>query len=391
VSESADLVTAVIAGRRVPGLRVFAPIGPGPVQERPITVDQTNRSVVVGERVVVKWMRSPGADRSPRLLAHLAEAGFTRMPTPHAALFRGGDLVALITQFLPGALDGWDWGVDALLDGWNWRVDPLDGRPAAGFGADLGTLAAELHAALATPTSVIPEPVKIMAGAGDWRTAADEAVTAADDEWVRSIAPRLAADLASDARERSGPALVLHGDLHIGQILKWHDRSAGAEDAKRARKRDTKGAEGARGHDAGGQNAQGQGARRQNGGEQSAGGTYAVTDFDGHPTAADRPEPLARDVAQLRTSVLHVAEIANKRTEGRRTDELRQWGRDTADELLTAYRKELGKRSLSHLFDPDLLRVFEVEQECRELVYAARFLPRWQYAPTGVLKSWYAR
>jgi maltokinase len=331
VSESADLVSAVISGRDVPGLRVFAPIAPGPLRERPITVDQTNRSVVVGERVIVKWMRTLKADRSPRLLAHLAEAGFTRMPTPHAALFRGGDLVALITEFLPEALDGWDWGVDALLEG----------GPAADFGAAVGTLAAELHAALATPTSVIPSPVRVMAGADDWKTAVDEAVTAADDDWVRSIAPCLAADLTSPARERPGPALVLHGDLHIGQILKWS-------------------------------------------------GGYAVTDFDGHPTAADRPEPLARDVAQLRTSILHVAEIANKRTEGRRTDELRQWGRDTADALLTAYRKELEKRSFSPLFDPDLLRPFEVEQECRELVYAARFLPRWQYAPMGVLKAWYA-
>jgi len=27
--------------------------------ERPITVDQTNHSVVVGESVVVKWLRTP--------------------------------------------------------------------------------------------------------------------------------------------------------------------------------------------------------------------------------------------------------------------------------------------------------------------------------------------
>jgi maltokinase len=335
VSESADLVSAVVDGREVPGLRVFAPIAAAPLDERPITVDQTNRSVVVGERVIVKWMRSTGADRSPRLLAHLAEAGFTRMPTPHAALFRGGDLVALITQFLPGALDGWDWAVDALLE-----ASP--GGRAADFGADVGRLAAELHAALATSTSVIPAPVKIMVGATDWTTAVDEAVTAAGDEWVRSIAPRLAADLASPARDRPRPALVLHGDLHIGQILKW-DR-----------------------------------------------GRYAVTDFDGHPTAQDRPEPLARDIAQLRTSILHVAEIANKRTGWQRTAEFQEWGHKTADDLLTAYTGELARRGLSHLFDPDLLRPFEVEQECRELVYAARFLPRWQYAPMGVLKSWYA-
>ncbi|MFI5893647.1 hypothetical protein ACIA5D_26430 [Actinoplanes sp. NPDC051513] len=42
-----------------------------------------------------------------------------------------------------------------------------------------------------------------------------------------------------------------------------------------------------------------------------------------------------------------------------------------------------------HLLDEKLLRPFEVEQECRELIYAARFLPRWRYAPMGVLRSWY--
>jgi maltokinase len=327
VSDSAELVEAIVTGRPVPGLRIFAPIEPGPLAERPITVDQTNRSVVVGERVVVKWLRSPGADRSSRLLAHLAEAGFTRMPTPHAALFRGRDLVALVTRFLPGARDGWDWGVDAVLAG----------GPGADFGGELGRLAAELHNALATPTSVIPSPVQVRTGAEDWRTAVDEAVGAADDAWVRSIAGRLRADVASPARDRPGPALLLHGDLHIGQILEWADG-------------------------------------------------YAVTDFDGHPTAADRPEPAARDVAQLRTSVLHVAEIANKRTGGRDAERFRAWGRRAADDLLAAYRAGLRH---PELFEPALLRPFEVEQECRELVYAARFLPRWRYAPIGVLHSWY--
>jgi len=37
--------------------------------------------------------------------------------------------------------------------------------------------------------------------------------------------------------------------------------------------------------------------------------------------------------------------------------------------------------------DPALLAAFEVEQECRELVYAARFLPRWRYAPIATLRA----
>ncbi len=46
--------------------------------ERAITVDQTNLSVVVGERVIVKWLRSVSDDPQPSLaaLAQLSAVGF---------------------------------------------------------------------------------------------------------------------------------------------------------------------------------------------------------------------------------------------------------------------------------------------------------------------------
>jgi maltokinase len=338
--ESAALVDAIAAGREIPGqtVQILVPLPPGPGGERPISVDQTNISVVVGERVVVKCMREPGYGRAPALLAHLAEAGFTRMPTPHAAVFSDADgtLTALVTGYLPGAEDGWDWCVDVLLAS-------LDGGPPADFGAELGRIAADLHAALATPTSVDPRPVSSgVFPVGE--TVLDEALAAAGDDadgrWVRSLRARLAADLDGPARSRPSPTSLVHGDLHVGQVLRWD-------------------------------------------------GGFAVTDFDGNPVADDRPEPLARDIAQLRTSLLNVAEIANRRTEWRLVERLRAWGREAADELLTAYREGLTAHGLDHLLDLDLVRPFEVEQECRELIYAARFLPRWRYAPVGVLKSWY--
>jgi maltokinase len=163
----------------------------------------------------------------------------------------------------------------------------------------------------------------------------------ADGEWIRSIAPRLASDLSDLSGYISpAPTLHLHGDLHVGQVLRWRDG-------------------------------------------------YAVTDFDGNPTVESGPDFVARDLAQLRTSVLHVAEIANRRTDGRHRAALLDWGRRTADDLLTAYRSGLAGHGFAHLLDERQLRPFEVEQECRELVYAARFLPRWRYAPMGVLRSWY--
>ena len=337
---SAELVAALIAGRALTGrtVKILTPLSDFSLEERFIVVDQTNVSVVVGERVVVKWMRSPGPDRSPRMLAHLAATGFTRMPAPHAAVFAGSDLIALVTAFLPEAQDGWDWCTDELLAAFD--QGPELGARAA-FGPELGALAAELHAGLATPSAVTPIPVTAEPLApGD--SLAEAVHLAGDDEdgrWLRSIAPRIAADLALGS-PAAHPSLELHADLHVGQILRWRDG-------------------------------------------------YAVTDFDGHPTAERRPEPLARDVAQLRTSVLHVAEIANRRTSGQHRSELVRWGRDTADQLLVSYRAGLAARGFAHLLDEELLRPFEVEQECRELVYAARFLPRWRYAPMGVLRSWY--
>ena len=60
-----------------------------------------------------------------------------------------------------------------------------------------------------------------------------------------------------------------------------------------------------------------------------------------------------------------------------------------ATRLLAAYRDRLAERGRPDLLDESLLRPFEIEQECRELIYAARHLPRWRYAPMGVLRARY--
>jgi maltokinase len=207
-----------------------------------------------------------------------------------------------------------------------------------------------LHVALATASTVFPEPIKpisdpgwALAGHGVLNEASELARQAGDDDgrWLLAHAERLAAEIGSSARAMSANAIHPHGDLHVGQVLKW-----------------------------------------RNG--------LAVTDFDGNPTLTGPTlEPAARDIAQLRTSLLHVGEIANRRTDGRFRRIINEWSARSADELLYAYQRILKANGLSEIFDPRLLRAFEVEQECRELLYAARFLPRWRYAPMGVLRSWF--
>ena len=117
---------------------------------------------------------------------------------------------------------------------------------------------------------------------------------------------------------------------------------------------------------------------------------YAVIDFDGNPTVtgADPLQPAARDVAQLTTSLQHVAQVAIKRR-GTSPDDAARWAAEARTRMLAAYRDRLAGRGAADLLDESLIRPFEIEQECRELIYSARHLPRWRYAPMGVLREWY--
>jgi maltokinase len=306
-------------------------------------VDQTNYSVVVADRVVVKWLAPPAPlpHPAPDLLAHLAGAGFRDTAPPYAALTRvdgaGETLLALVTGYLPEARDGWEWCAD----------EAASGRTA--FAEALGRLAADLHLALSTfpPPSIVATPPAVTPISGLAERAEQalaEALALTDGEdgaWLASRADVLSAELAPLTRPISTPLIRIHGDLHVGQILRWRDG-------------------------------------------------YAVIDFDGNPTVAEAApyQPAARDLAQLATSLEHVAQVAIKRR-GTPPRQALDWAGEARELLLAAYRSRLAECGRPDLLDDSLLRPFEIEQECRELVYAARHLPRWRYAPMGVLRARY--
>jgi len=316
--------------------------------ERAIDVDQSNESVVVGERVVVKLYptTAPGPQPGLEMPAHLAEAGFEGIPTPIGAvtwLDDEGDEVLLATAaaFLPGARDGWEWYLDLVLA---WLDGEVDETAALGPAREVGALAGRLHAALATPTSVLPEPVHVVGPATleSWRARAeatlDEALALTggpEGERLRAIADRARASFDVFGDQPGAHAMRIHGDLHVGQILRWE-------------------------------------------------GGLAVTDFDGNPMApvAERSalESPVRDLASLVRSVDHVGRIALRRGEGRDAD-IEGWIARSVADVTDAYRAELAACGRADLFDGRLLRPFEVAQEAHEFVYAARFIPRWRYVP----------
>jgi maltokinase len=310
------------------GLSAFVAGAPA-ASERRIGVDQTHESIVVGERAILKWYRrvGPGPGRAWQLLVHLSHVGFQGIPAPLGTILwqppSGGPLMLVEGDaFLPDARDGWDWCVE--------RCDAGD----ASMGRQLGELVAELHRALATPSSIIDRPV---ASAGRtevvrWRMDAlemlDRAVSITADPELEAWSGAMRAELDRLAGVDSVPIQPVHGDLHVGQVLAWS-------------------------------------------------GGLAVIDFDGNPTLSANAnvlwQPRERDVAQMVTSIDHVGRVVEKKRGSARSG----WIAAARAGFLDAVGP----------CDDTLLAAFEIEQECRELVYAAGYLPRWRYAPMATLRG----
>lgn len=374
-----DGVAALMLGRLLddrPTVTVLTPFGlrridVGAVTEAPeptehgFDVDQTHDSVVVGDAVVVKWTvhlsPSAGEPHAIRMLSQLSAAGFGEVPAPIGFLFwrqmvphvsEGGPvarcLLASVAAYLPGAEDGWDWYVDDLVDHIS-GATPVESVLAPATA--LGGLVARLHLALARPTEVEGTPVEAShpREGRRWRDAAlrtlDEAlaVTWGDPgDRLRTLAPRAREALDQLAEVMQTPLTLVHGDLHVGQVLRWP-------------------------------------------------GGYALNDFDGNPVLSPEQQsakqPPARDVGGMLQSLDHVGRIADRRTSGVAADAIEDWIADARAAFLAAYKAELAGVGMSRLLDERLLLPFAVEQECREYVYAARHLPHWVYVPDGALAA----
>lgn len=347
------LLSLLRDGRRI-GDFVPHPIGDPPEAsgERGIEVDQSNDSVVVGERVVVKvYPRcAPGPQPGLDLPAHLAEVGFSQTPGALGALRweplgREPVLLATVADFLPGARDGWAWYLELVLAHLDAPDDPERADAALAPASSLGGLVARFHAALATPSSVLGARPVAHAGAGAlraWRRDAEAMLDRALDLTTGEEGARLAALApatrgAFEAFERvdATPVMRIHGDLHVGQVLRWD-------------------------------------------------GGDAIADMDGNPlapasTRAARHAP-ALDVASFVRSLDHLGRVAQRRRAGNE-DLAEAWIGRARLAFLAAYRAGLADVGHEGLFDERLLHPFEVAQECHEYVYAATYLPRWLPVP----------
>ena len=333
--------TAVEDGFRV---TMHAWVAPDDESESAMGVDQLNESWVVGGRLVVKWVTDdlegphPAAER----LRRLADAAFEQTPTLVGVLEwqqADGDWapLAFVQEYLAGAEDGWTWVVAEARR----ELGLEDGEPRP-FAQDLGRLTAQLHLALAEGPPGIISDEQATAAYDDAVTALDEAIhlTTELDPASHAVLNQCRDDIiweldgiSSMAGQAAWP---IHGDLHVGQILRTPD------------------------------------------------GRLHVIDFDGNPTRPPAlrgaPSRRERDLAGMLQSLENVGHVVRHHHPEVDPSAVRSWTRLVGGHFLAGYLEYVD--SSGH--EPQM-RSFDLEQMCREFVYAARHLPRWVYVPAAVL------
>jgi maltose alpha-D-glucosyltransferase/alpha-amylase len=111
-----------------------------------------------------------------------------------------------------------------------------------------------------------------------------------------------------------------------------------------------------------------------------------IVDFDGDPTRpiAERRQPASplRDVASMLRSLDHAGRSASRRAERRpgRTPghaglDVEGWLRRARVRFLEAYQSAMRGSGAGVAVDEDLLRAFELDRACRDLVLVATSLP----------------
>ncbi|HET7093203.1 MAG TPA: hypothetical protein VFI22_06995, partial [Thermomicrobiales bacterium] len=217
-----------------------------------LTAEQSNSSVRYGDALIVKLFRRLRDGFNPdieigRFLRR--DTGFRHVPPPVAAAaylpHGGGHLAIAFGQaFVPNAGDGWTWTLTQIAE--MLAIPGADGRRAAieryaTAAATLGRRTAELHRALASrpdDPAFAPEPLtpaRLSAWEAELRRRLDGALTdlAADSALPPSITallppllaaqPTLAARAAGFAAEAGDVAIRVHGDFHLGQVLRTGD------------------------------------------------------------------------------------------------------------------------------------------------------------------------
>ena len=355
------------------------------------SAEQSNTSIIIDQMAILKLFRKlePGPHPDVELTRFLTvDAGFAHTPVllgeAHFEDDGSGErtVAAMLQEFLPKSSDAWSYVLDRSRP---YFEAAKDAEPRNAFLPEaerLGSITRELHDTLGrgmpgntefARERVTRDQVTLWAaGASEWvrralsllerqlgakalpkeRAAEADALVRRRDQFLRDV-NEIVETLGSDA----GYAIRIHGDYHLGQVLR------------------------------------------------TASDDFMIIDFEGEParTLAERRQKASplRDVAGMLRSFAYAA--ATLGMEAKKLDvptrELRigRWERDTRQAFLRGYlSREAGreKREAAVEILPGddahtraLLRLFEMEKAFYELAYELNNRPDWVWIPLrGIAK-----
>ncbi|MFC7310081.1 phosphotransferase [Streptomyces monticola] len=316
-----------------------AEIPPG-LAARALGVEQSNSSLVYGDRLILKLFRKvvPGVQPDLEVPLALAGAGCARVPAPVAWFSYVRDAprspdgpgapddpdssyaLGVLQPYLAGSEDGWTLALRCLREGG-------DFVPQA---RELGRATAEVHQALAEalPTTSLGRPQTDLIATG-MKERLHDAVRSvpALHPYAQGLASAYDALAALDGDHRT--AQRVHGDLHLGQCLRSPDD------------------------------------------------TWHLIDFEGEPARPlaerRRPQPPVRDIAGMLRSFEYAAH----------THRAPAWASSCRAAYCTGYAEVMG---VDPRDEPTLLRAYETDKAIYEVLYEARNRPDWLPVPMSAIR-----
>ncbi len=318
--------------------------------------EQSNSSLVYDERYILKLFRriQPGPNPEVEVTEALGAQGFTCVAAPLGTLRVGNFDLAILQPFLAGAAEGWALALTSLRDLFGMNdtssmpivnldapLPPPDpgqaGGDFSGEAARLGAMTGGMHIALAAAFGRYEVDPKA---------------------WAASIAGQLEAvgpiDIDMDAalgildrlaEVDPGPAIRVHGDYHLGQVLRT---------------------------DSG----------------------WFVLDFEGEPIRSleerRRPTSPLKDVAGMLRSFHYASAVSRTERDGEELDDLAAaWEDRNRQAFLRGYHRAVDSQGM---LPPDpagveaVLAAFELEKAVYELGYERAYRPDWEAVPLAALR-----
>ncbi|MEU6990094.1 maltokinase [Streptomyces sp. NPDC046465] len=297
---------------------------PAGLTPRLLDGEQSNTSLVYGNRFILKLFRRIQYGINPDLEVPwaLAGAGCARVPAPVAwfgTTQPRRTTLGVLQPFLRDATDGWTLALQSLAAGHDFTAESYE----------LGRATAEVHLALA---QVFPPRTPDRRAGAELAAAMTERLEAAASQVpaLTPYVPRLRA--AYDAVAAGGQGRAdqrIHGDLHLGQVLR-------------------------------------------------AGQRWFVIDFEGEParplTERRQLQAPVRDIAGMLRSFDYAAHSEQPWQP--------QWARSCREAYCAGYAAEAAWDPRA---EPALLRAHETDRAVYEALYEASHRPEWLPVPMAAL------